>query len=75
MDAPPLSFMIESVTVSPVEPNQTDEHKTLLPGFAEEQASFTAEPSAPKLRSIDGNPDAPTTPREGAPKLRVIDGK
>lgn len=48
-----------------------DAARTLMPGFAEPAPSFAG---APKLRSIDGNPNAPSTPR-GTTKLRVIDGK
>jgi hypothetical protein len=69
--APPLAFAIQDVAVTPVEPSQGVEPKQVMPGFAEEPASFTA---PPKLRSIDGNPNAPATPRS-SPKLRVIDGK
>jgi hypothetical protein len=66
----PLSFTINDIAVTPIEPSQSAEQKVALPGFAEEQAAYTA----PKLRSIDGNPNAPATPRD-PPKLRVIDGK
>lgn len=72
--APPLAFTIEDVAVSPVEPGQTAEsQKTLVPGFAEPPSEFAP---APKLRSIDGNPNAPAR-RDGTtpPKFRVIDGK
>jgi hypothetical protein len=74
--APPLIFAIEDVAVSPVEQNQTAEPKALMPGFAEAQSEFAA--PAPRLRSIDGNPNAPARPRgpEGAARrFRVIDGK
>ncbi len=73
--APPLEFMIDEVTVSPIEQSQAAEPRTALPGFAEDQAAFTPPPAPPKLRSIDGNPDAPSKSRDGGPKLRVIDGK
>jgi hypothetical protein len=77
--APPLTFAIEDVAVTPVESNQAAEPKQPMPGFAEAQAAFAPlppAPSAPKLRSIDGNPNAPARSREGGetPKLRVIDG-
>ncbi|MFO1210485.1 MAG: PAS domain-containing protein [Amaricoccus sp.] len=74
--APPLSFAIVDVAVTPVEPSQGAEPRQLVPGFAEAPASFAGAPApaAPKLRSIDGNPNAP---RDGAatPRFRVIDGK
>jgi hypothetical protein len=69
--APPLAFSIQDVAVTPVEPSLGVEPKQLMPGFAEEAVGFTP---PPKLRSIDGNPNAPAKPRT-APKLRVIDGK
>lgn len=72
--APPLAFTIEDVAVTPIEPSQsaTVEQRQPMPGFAEPAADF----SGPKLRSIDGNPNAAGRPRDGAPpKLRVIDGK
>ena len=72
--APPLAFAIHDVAVTPIEQSQGAEPKQLLPGFAEEQAGF-ATPAAPKLRSIEGNPNAAARPRAGAPRLRVIDGK
>ena len=55
------------------------EPKQPMPGFAEAQAAFAPPPPAPpapKLRSIDGNPNAPGRPRDGggSPKFRVIDG-
>ena len=74
--APPLSFMIRDVCVTPIEPSQGVEPKQPLPGFAEEQAGFAHAPvKSPQLRSIEGNPDAPNRPRNGGPKLRIIDGK
>lgn len=73
--APPLTFSIKDVAVTPIEPNQTAEPAQALPGFAEEQTPFGAQASSPKLRSIEGNPDAPSSPRKSGPKFRVIDGK
>jgi hypothetical protein len=72
--APPLSFAIQDVAVTPVEPSQGIDPKQSMPGFAEEPAAFAPAPAAPKLRSIEGNPNAPATPRT-PPKFRVIDGK
>lgn len=72
--APPLAFQIADVAVTPVEPgpvHAAEPTRALMPGFAEPAPSFG---SAPKLRSIEGNPNAPAKPR-GTPKLRVIDGK
>jgi hypothetical protein len=71
--APPLAFAIEEVTVTPVEPGAGAEPKQAVPGFAEPQAEF-AGPAAPKLRTIDGNPNAQTR-RSIIPRFRVIDGK
>ena len=77
--AAPLAFAIEDVAVTPVEPSQGAEPRQLMPGFAEAQAAFAAaKPApAPKLRSIDGNPNAPAKARDAAtpPRFRVIDGK
>ena len=77
--APPLAFAIEDVAVTPVESSQGAEPRQPMPGFAEAQAAFAPPPPAapaPKLRSIDGNPNAPARPRDGAGprKFRVIDG-
>ena len=74
---PPLAFAIEDVAVTPVEPSQGAEIRAPMPGFAEAQAAFASAPPAPapKLRKIEGNPNAPTK-RDGiAPRFRVIDGK
>ena len=71
--APPLAFAIEEVTVTPVEPGAGAEPKAAVPGFAEPQAEF-AGPAAPKLRTIDGNPNAQAR-RSIIPRFRVIDGK
>lgn len=72
--APPLAFRIDDVSVTPIEPSQNAEPQLhALPGFAEEQAGFDAGPAAPKLRTIEGNPNAQTKPGVAAPKFRVID--
>lgn len=71
--AAPLAFTIRDVSVTPIEPSAATEMRDPLPGFAEEKAAFEGAPAAPRLRSIEGNPNAPAKPREGAPKLRVID--
>ena len=71
--APPLAFRIDDVAVTPIEPSQSSDSLRALPGFAEEQASFDAGPSAPKLRSIEGNPNATSKPRDAARRFRVID--
>lgn len=75
MFAPPLAFRIDEVSVTPIEQNQASERMAhALPGFAEEQSGFESMSGpAPKLRSIEGNPDAPARPRAGPPKFRVID--
>jgi hypothetical protein len=73
--AAPLAFSIRDVAVTPIEPSQGADPKTAMPGFAEEAAGFAAAAQPPKLRSIEGNPDAPSRTRENAPKLKVIDGK
>lgn len=72
--APPLAFRIEDVAVTPVEPGPApavEPQRPSLPGFAEPAPSFAG---APKLRSIEGNPNAPGKPRQPT-RLRVIDGK
>jgi hypothetical protein len=72
--APPLAFRIRNVSVNKVEATQAGEPRRVLPGFAEEQAGFEPGPGAPRLRSIEGNPNAQPKRRAG-PKLRVVDGK
>jgi hypothetical protein len=69
--APPLSFRIEDVAVTPIEPSLSAEPRQTLPGFAEEPAAFAG--PGPKLRTIEGNPNAPAKPRDAARKFRVID--
>lgn len=71
--APPLAFRIDDVSVSPIEPSQNAEPARALPGFAEEQSAFEAAPTTPKLRTIEGNPNASSKPRDGARRFRVID--
>jgi hypothetical protein len=73
--AAPLAFSIEDVAVTPVEPSQSIEPRQAMPGFAEAQSEFGPAPSAPKLRTIEGNPNASAKPRDGARRFRVIDGK
>ena len=73
--AAPLAFSIEDVAVTPVEPSHSMDTRTAMPGFADARAEFSGAPQAPKLRSIEGNPDATTRPRDGVRRFRVIDGK
>jgi hypothetical protein len=70
----PLAFTIRDVAVTPIEPSQGAEPRQARPGFAEEPVGF-APAEGPKLVAIEGNPNAPTKPREGAHRFRVIDGK
>jgi hypothetical protein len=71
--AAPLAFEIRDVAVTPIEPSAATESRDAMPGFAEDRAGFEGAPAAPRLRSIEGNPNAPAKPREGSPKLRVVD--
>jgi len=73
--AAPLAFSIRDVAVTPIEPSQGSDPKSVLPGFAEEQDGFASAARPPKLRSIDGNPDAPSRAKGESPKFKVIDGK
>lgn len=78
--AAPLAFTIEDVAVTPIEPSLNVETRTAMPGFADAQAEFSPGPPAPKLRTIEGNPNAAARPRDGKPRdgtrrFRVIDGK
>lgn len=73
--AAPLAFTIDDVAVTPVEPSQSAEARQAMPGFAEAQSEFGPAPSPPKLRTIEGNPNATAKPREGGRRFRVIDGK
>ena len=74
---PPLAFAIEDVAVTPVEPSQGAEVRQPMPGFAEAQAAFAPASAAPapKLRTIEGNPNAPARRDGAAPRFRVIEGK
>ena len=70
----PLSFSLKDISINPVQAaREPAEPKRALPGFAEEQAAFAGLESGPRLRAIEGNPDAPGTKKGGRPKLRVID--
>jgi hypothetical protein len=73
--APPLAFRIEDVTITPIEPaKHAEPARAALPGFAEEQAAFDTGPAGPKLRTIEGNPNAPVKPRDAAfRRFKVID--
>jgi hypothetical protein len=74
--APPLAFAIDDVAVTPVEPSHAAEPKQAMPGFAETRADFAGATPAPRLRSIEGNPNPPATPREPVQRrFRVIEGK
>ena len=73
--AAPLAFAIEDDAVTPVEPSQGVEPRQAMPGFAEAQADFAGNPG-PRLRTIEGNPNAPAKPRQTGPRrFRVIEGK
>jgi hypothetical protein len=76
---PPLAFAIRDLAVTPIEHSQSGDGRQMMPGFGEEQAAFEALATMPKLRAIEGNPDAAPKSRDDAPKprpkLRVIDGK
>ena len=77
--APPLAFRIEDVAVSPIETGPApaaEPGRGPMPGFAEPAPAFAGPGLAgtPKLRSIEGNPNAPSKPRPPT-RLRVIDGK
>lgn len=73
--AAPLAFRIEDVSVAPVEQSLATETREALPGFAEERAAFEGAPAGPRLRAIEGNPNAPAArSRPGQRKFRVIDG-
>ncbi len=73
IQAPPLAFRIEEVAATPIEPSQSAEALRALPGFAEAQAGFEPGPAAPRLRTIEGNPNAAPGPRGAARRFRVID--
>jgi hypothetical protein len=71
--AAPLAFAVEDVAVTAVEPSQGAEPKQALPGFAEAQAEYA--PAPPRLRSIEGNPNASGKRDTAAPRrFRVIEG-
>lgn len=74
--APPLSFSIRDVAVTPIEQSQGMEARQSMPGFAEAQAGFEPRPSAPKLRTIEGNPNPSVEGRKTGrkPKLRIVEG-
>jgi hypothetical protein len=70
---PPLSFAIRDVTVTPIETESRADApaRALLPGFAEEQPAFAGR--GPRLRAIEGNPEAPGRAARPRPYLRVIE--
>jgi hypothetical protein len=68
----PIAFSISDVSINPVQIARETENRVALPGFAEEASAFERS-SGPRLRAIDGNPDAPTPTRGARPKLRVVD--
>lgn len=72
---PPLSFSIRETMTTAIEASPSGEPKAAMPGFAEESPAFTGPGDAPKLRAIEGNPNAPATPRSPSRRFRVIEGK
>ena len=73
---PPLAFSLREISINPIDVREEKEAKRALPGFAEEQHGFVPAAGGPKLRAIEGNPEAPAAKRSGKPpKFRVIDGK
>lgn len=71
---PPLSFSIRDTTVSPIETSvqpRAETARRALPGFAEDQPAFAGAP--PKLRAIEGNPEATGNRERPRPRLRVVD--
>ncbi len=71
---PPLTFTLKNVSINPVQAvaAETSSRSRALPGFAEDMLGFEPPETAPKLRAIEGNPDAAPGKRS-RPKLRVID--
>jgi hypothetical protein len=70
---PPLAFSLREISINPIDSHEeAQSRRAALPGFAEEQQALAS--AAPKLRAIEGNPDAPARRREGPPKLRIVDG-
>jgi hypothetical protein len=71
----PLSFSLKDISINPVQAaREPAEAKRALPGFAEESPTFAGFESGPRLRAIEGNPEAASSPRRsGRPKLRVVD--
>jgi hypothetical protein len=72
----PLSFTLKDISINPVQAaSESAEAKRALPGFAEEPAPFAGLEAGPRLRAIEGNPDATGSRRSVRPKLRVIDSE
>lgn len=71
----PLVFRIDEASISPIELSSAPEPAQAMPGFAEEAAAFGRGLSAPapRLRSIDGNPNAPARAKDPVRRFRVID--
>lgn len=71
---PPVVFTLKDITINPVQAvkSETTSKGRALPGFAEDMLGFGPPETGPKLRAIDGNPDA-TPDRQSRPNLRVID--
>jgi hypothetical protein len=68
----PLTFTLKDIAINPVQAARADAAKAALPGFAEDAAPFAGPVGAPKLRAIEGNPDAAPI-RRNRPKLRLVD--
>jgi hypothetical protein len=69
----PLTFALKDIGISPIHARDAAaDVKLALPGFAEEQEAFEGPAPTPRLRAIEGNPDAGGKKR-ARPKLRVID--
>jgi hypothetical protein len=69
----PVSFAVKDIAINPIHARDAGaEARRALPGFAEEQEGFAAAAEGPRLRAIEGNPEA-TGNKRARPKLRVID--
>jgi hypothetical protein len=70
----PLSFTLGEISINPIHSREAAEvRREALPGFAEDVAGFDHAAGGPRLRAIEGNPDAAPAAKRGKPKLRVVD--
>ena len=69
---PPVNFAITGHRIDVVKETLGDGEEAAMPGFANGSTGFAFAGSEPRLRSIEGNPDAPTNGVRSRGHLRVV---